>query len=225
VTSAPAALFDVDRLRTRPEPAMAAPAIHGELIVLGGHEPVALLDERAIAERGAVVRRRRGGGGAVHLEPGACWVEMWLPAGTIDEQHDLRATAHQVGGWWREALRSCGVVAEVHRDEMIAAEQGAIACFAGLGPGELTVAGRKLVGVSQWRSKDGVLVSSVVARRAPLSLAAHLADRGRAVPRLAEATSLAETAGPVAGRELASAFKEIVSAALPGVADDDAAFA
>jgi hypothetical protein len=37
---------------------------------------------------------------------------------------------------------------------------GELVCFAGRGPGEVFVGDRKLVGLSQWRSREGALFSS-----------------------------------------------------------------
>jgi hypothetical protein len=37
-----------------------------------------------------------------------------------------------------------------------------VACFAGRGPGEIFVDGRKVVGVSQWRVREGAFVSTVL---------------------------------------------------------------
>ena len=37
-----------------------------------------------------------------------------------------------------------------------------VACFAGVGPGEVLVAGRKAVGVTQWRTREGALLSTLL---------------------------------------------------------------
>ncbi len=38
-------------------------------------------------------------------------------------------------------------------------------CFAGVGPGEVVREGRKVVGLAQWRSREGVLVHGCAYRR------------------------------------------------------------
>ena len=159
-------------------------------MVLGSTQRAEDLEPRALARDGVAVRRRRGGGGAVLLRPEDCWVELWLPATSPLERGDVRSTAYRVGEWWEVALAGLGVTAEAHRGALRDADQGAVACFAGLGPGELTVRGRKLVGLSQWRSREGALVSSVLAARPPFELAAYLAAGDTAVPNLELATSL-----------------------------------
>src|SRR4029077_11495574 len=128
------------------------------------------------------LRRRRGGGGAVLLRPGDCWVELWLPAASHPAAGDLRSTAYEVGGWWQVVLEGVGVATALHHGAVRDADQGAVACFAGLGPGELTVRGDKLVGLSQWRSRHGALVSTVACLDAPHDLHRYLSPLARRVP-------------------------------------------
>ena len=44
----------------------------------------------------------------------------------------------------------------------------ALVCFAGLGPGEVTLDGQKLVGLSQRRTRDGVRIQGLLHRRSDL---------------------------------------------------------
>jgi len=189
VTSGAPPLFDVGQLRSRTSPALATPVVKGPTVVLGSTQAADDLDARALELAGAVVRRRRGGGGAVLLRPGDVWIEWWLPTGCREAISDLRATAYLVGSWWLEALSALGVAAELHRGDVRDPDQGAIACFAGLGPGELTVGGHKLVGVSQWRTRNGALVSTVACERSPATVREYLAG-GPDLPSLDRTTSL-----------------------------------
>jgi hypothetical protein len=117
--------------------------------------------------------------------------------------------ACRVGDCWRSALESLGVQPEVHRGGVLRADQGAAACFAGLGPGELTIGGAKLVGLSQWRVRQGVLISSVVPRRAQGELASYLVAPALA-PALLDATCLDDLPVAVATMPLADAFTDAV---------------
>lgn len=184
-------------------------------MVLGSTQHEADLDDRAITRDRVSVRRRRGGGGAVLLRPDDCWVELWLPATPETERGDVRSTAYRVGQWWRVALADLGVSAEPHHGGLRDADQAAVACFAGLGPGELTVAGRKLVGLSQWRGRQGALVSSVLAARLPEDLSIYLARGGELVPQLKLATCLSEVLPGTGAERVADAFCRAVSASLP----------
>jgi lipoate---protein ligase len=88
-----------------------------------------------------------------------------------------------LGEAWAEAL---GDGAEVHRGGMVHTAWSALVCFAGLGPGEVTRAGRKLVGISQRRTRDAArLQCAVYSTWDPGTLASVLrlepADRTRLV--------------------------------------------
>jgi len=215
VTEALAPLFDVEVVRSLAVPTVGILRRSTSTVVLGSTQHVADLDGRAIARDGVSVRRRRGGGGAVLLRPDDCWVELWLPATSATERGDVRSTAYRVGEWWEVALAGLGVSAVQHRGGVRDADQGAIACFAGLGPGELTVTGRKLVGLSQWRAREGSLVSSVVAARVPEDLSVYLASGDVSVPQLKLATCLSEVMPDVGADQVADAFCRTVSASLP----------
>jgi lipoate-protein ligase A len=224
VTVAPAALFDVEGLRGRSAPTLGVPALSVARVVLGSTQAIGDVDVVAIGRDGLEVRRRRGGGGAVLLRPGDCWVELWLPtAPATVARHDVRADAYRVGTWWQRALSAFGVAADLHRGAVRSPAEGAVACFAGLGPGELSVAGRKLLGLSQWRAREGTLVSSVLAVRPPALLAAYLAEPS-AVPRLDSATCLEELDGIPGAPDLAASFGEIAATELDRLDLDDRPF-
>ncbi|HEV3329018.1 MAG TPA: hypothetical protein VGZ33_06435 [Acidimicrobiales bacterium] len=215
MTEAPPPLFDVEVVRSLTVPTVGTMVPSAPTVVLGSTQHEADLDDRAIIRDGVSVRRRRGGGGAVLLRPDDCWVELWLPATSPTERGDVRSTAYRVGGWWEVALAGLGVSAETHRGGLRDAEQGAVACFAGLGPGELTVAGRKLVGLSQWRGRQGALVSSVVTARLPGELSTYLTSGAARVPQLKLATCLDEVLPGVGAERVADAFCRAVFASLP----------
>ena len=214
---APPALFDVGAIRSRTNPTLGVLARDNTLVVLGSTQRVEDLDLVAIARDNVAVRRRRGGGGAVLLRPEDCWVELWLPAPTPFEGPNLHSTARQVGEWWAVALDRLGVHCDVHRGAMRNRAEGAIACFAGLGPGELTTAGRKLVGLSQWRVREGALVSSVIPASPPSDLNGYLANGVAPVPGLASASCLYEALHGVSSASVAAAFTSVLVDALDGL--------
>ncbi|MCK4178213.1 hypothetical protein [Aciditerrimonas ferrireducens] len=111
---------------------------------------------------------RPSGGGAVLVEPGGqVWVEVWLPTGDPLWSADVLATALPLGAAWAEALdRLGGPPLLVHDGRAEADALGRVVCFAGRGPGEVLVAqgpfgGRKVVGISQRRSAQGVRLQSM----------------------------------------------------------------
>ena len=116
---------------------------------------------------GVEVVRRRSGGGAVLLEPGAVlWVDVILPAADPLWVDDVGRSFHWLGGVWAEALRACGVDGlAVHEGPMPRTDWSSLVCFAGLGPGEVTVGGRKVVGISQRRTRAAARFQCVVLER------------------------------------------------------------
>ena len=105
---------------------------------------------------GIEVVRRRSGGGAVLLRPGGVlWVDVLVPRGDVLWEEDVARSTWWLGEVWASALADLGIDAVVHRGPMEPGRWGAMACFAGVGPGEVLVGGRKSVGVSQRRDRSG----------------------------------------------------------------------
>ena len=78
-----------------------------------------------------------------------------VPRGDVLWEEDIARSTWWLGGVWAAALADLGVDAVVHRGPMEPGRWGAMVCFAGIGPGEVLVAGRKSVGVSQRRDRSG----------------------------------------------------------------------
>jgi lipoate---protein ligase len=132
------------------------------VLVLGSTQPTELVDGPAMRGRGIELARRRGGGGAVYLEPGAqLWVDAWVPRDDPLWILDVSAAAEWVGRWWMDALGGFGLSGfSVHAGRAAPGELGDLVCFAGRGPGEMFHGARKVVGLSQWRAREGALFSS-----------------------------------------------------------------
>ena len=128
-------------------------------LVLGSTQPAADVDEAACAARRVEVARRASGGGAVLHEPGRLlWVDVAVPAGDPLWDDDVGRAFLWLGRAWQAALAATGVTgAVVHDGPLVASEWSRRVCFAGLGPGEVTVGGRKVVGMSQRRGRAGAV--------------------------------------------------------------------
>ena len=179
-------------------------------VVLGSTQADAEVDDTAAHEAGLEVVRRRSGGGAVLVEPGTvAWVDVVLPAGDPLWQADVGRAFWWLGEVWADALAAVGVGrGRVHRGGLVASRWSRLVCFAGLGPGEVTVDGGKVVGMAQRRTRRGVLFQCAVPLRwEPASLLAVLAlDPAE---RAAAAAELARGVRPVTGVaavELGAAF-------------------
>jgi lipoate-protein ligase A len=168
-------------------------------LVLGSAQRDEVADAAVLRSLGVALVRRPSGGGAVVVEPGGqLWIEAWVPKGDPLWQDDVVAGAWWMGETWAAALRSLGLAAAVHRGRATTGGWSGLVCFAGLGPGEVTVAGRKAVGLSQRRVRAGVrLQCLVLARWDPARLLRLLAvddDRRR--------RAVTETAGAAVGLDL-----------------------
>lgn len=113
------------------------------------------------------VVRRRSGGGAVLVVPGAqLWVDVLLPADDPRWEADVGRSFLWLGDAWVAALTSLGLTVRRHDGPMVTTRWSPLICFAGLGPGEVVDAeGRKLVGISQRRTRSGARFQCSVALR------------------------------------------------------------
>ena len=126
-------------------------------IVLGSSQPAEHVVPVACALAGIDIVRRRSGGGAVLLQPGdALWVDVLIPSGHPRWTADINSSAWWLGEAWQRALRTVGVDGTtVHRGPMIRTPWSGHLCFAGVGGGEVLLGGRKVVGISQRRTRAG----------------------------------------------------------------------
>lgn len=129
-------------------------------LVLGSTQPASVVDRTAVATTGVEVVRRHSGGGAVLLTPGAVlWADVLVPAGDHLWTEDVGHAFRWLGDVWVEALGTAGVEgARWHDGALMRTPLSDLVCFAGLGPGEVVDhAGRKVVGMSQRRTRAGAL--------------------------------------------------------------------
>jgi lipoate-protein ligase A len=156
-----AELYDYDELRQEVRATMYVVRTSRTTLVLGSTQSPELLDLEQVGD--VPVRRRRGGGGLVLLQPDDLWVDWWIPADDPRWRSDVHASSRMVGQWWAEVLTDFvdGVVT-VHDGPLDGDPAYRLVCFAGRGPGEVFVDGKKAVGVTQWRVREGIFVSTVM---------------------------------------------------------------
>ncbi len=163
-SAAPSPFFDVERFRSEPRRLAVVQAAAQPTLVLGSTQSPDLVPDSAAAAAHVVVERRRGGGGAVLLQPGDhLWLDAWIPRADPSWVMDVAVAAEWAGSWWSDALGAIGIdELRVHVGKSEPGALGDLVCFAGCGPGEVFAGRRKLVGLSQWRAREGALFSSCV---------------------------------------------------------------
>lgn len=125
------------------------------VLVLGsGQQP-------GVAARGVPVVQRRSGGGAVWLDPATqVWVDIIVPRTDPRWTDDVSASFDWLGQVWASALVGLGVPSAsvgVHHGPLVRNRWSPLLCFAGVGPGEVLIGHRKVVGISQRRTRQGAL--------------------------------------------------------------------
>jgi lipoate-protein ligase A len=149
--------------------------------------PAAPALERA-REAGCSVLQRHSGGGAVLAGPWMLGAALLVPAASPLAAAGIVGAFRQFGAAWAQALQALGFAchepgpAEAALQNRLAAELGVNwVCFSGLSHGELVdAAGRKVLGLAQWRGKWGVLLSAgLLLRPVPWDLLGwvHLGSR------------------------------------------------
>ena len=175
MTNDVAELHDYDALRRLTDATLFVVHPAQRVAVLGSSQSREVLNEERAAS--TPVRRRRGGGGLVLLDPDDVWIDWWIPATDDRWRSDVRASSIEVGDWWRQALsvRTNDTVT-VHRGALEGDQVHRVTCFAGRGPGEVFVEDRKAVGLTQWRVREGIFVSTVLPAHASSDVVSLLAE-------------------------------------------------
>ncbi len=185
-------------------------------LVLGSAQLEDVVDGAAARRLGVDVVKRRSGGGAVLVEPGdLIWVDVFVPASDPLWRADVGQAFWWLGEVWATALASLTELPlEVHHGPLMSNEWSRLVCFAGLGPGEVTVNGRKVVGISQRRTRSGALFQCALFRHFRVERLRQLLQlSGRDGDALIEMLSRSiVTSADVDEKALVASF----SAALPG---------
>ncbi len=148
--------------------------VSNEMVVLGSSQVESVVCSDVLAAGG--VRRRRGGGGAVLLRPDDLWIDWWIPSTDSRFCGDVGEQALVAGRWWIEGLVAVSKETfELYDGALTGDEELRVACFAGRGRGEVVRGDRKVVGVMQWRVREGALISTLLPSRPMADLVALLA--------------------------------------------------
>lgn len=187
-------------------------------VVLGSTQSLDLVDSATASELGFDVVRRRSGGGVVVLQPGDhAWIDVTVPRSHPRWNDDVERATWWVGDAWCAALAQfdTGATWTVYRDKLAADSAARAVCFASLGPGEVVRRGpdgtsRKVVGISQRRTKDAARFQCTIFGRIDLPLHERLL-RVPVPQTLGSAVGVGDLLDRVAGRAV-----ELLRAGLAG---------
>ena len=185
--------------------------------ILEAEAPAVVLGsaQRQLVEGPGVVRS--SGGGAVYVDPRcSLWVDVVIGRGDPLWHEDVGRSSLWLGRCWQAALGSLGFAGEVHEGPADRHELARAACFAGVGPGEVVAGGRKLVGISQRRTRTGARFQCLAYTAMP-EVTPVVAALGKAAPAglaeaLAAATGVVATAPSVLLDALLRAMMTLVPA-------------
>jgi lipoate-protein ligase A len=206
--------FHASDLLAEARPRVVGYAAANAALVLGSRQQLDIVDCAACRDAGIEVVKRRSGGGVVLVEPGAmAWFDVVVPAADVRFQSvagDVGASMRWLGGHIVTALAGLGVGGtSVHAAAMTGGRWAEVVCFAGLGPGEVVLGARKLVGISQRRTRLGSRFQCMVhVRWSPHVLVGLLAEPRPAADELPDVAVV-----PV---EVADALPGAVAAVLTG---------
>lgn len=145
-------------------PALRWYAAREPALILGSGQKLSDIDAAACASAGVQVHRRASGGTAVLFMPGFLMQDIALPRADPLYLDDVSESYRWLGAVWADALDALGVPAEPVSVAAARADSQATdalvrrACFGGISPYEVMTGGRKLVGFSQVRRRQGALL-------------------------------------------------------------------
>jgi len=134
-------------------------------LVLGSTQDLSVINSTECLKRGVEIVKRRSGGGAVLLSSETTvWIDVVLPATHELSVSDIGQAPLWLGKLFQRVLIDLGVAdLTLHETAMEKTDWSTLICFAGRGPGEVFMNdGRKVVGISQRRTREWVRFQIVV---------------------------------------------------------------
>lgn len=127
-------------------------------VVLGStQQPLVLSKSTNIADIDIV--SRRSGGGAVWICPNHyIWIDVFLPSSDVLITRDISSSFFWLGTILVEVLEKIGLQkVQMYRGGFVKTPWSSVICFSSKSPGEIFVNNKKVIGISQRRTREGVL--------------------------------------------------------------------
>jgi len=132
------------------------------VVVMGSSQRPEMFDLAALARDGIELAARRSGGGAVFIDPAVTvWVDVLAPRSSELWSSELTENFLLVGRRWQQALGVLGHATNLCETSSPRTAASSLACWAGIGWGELTVGPAKVLGLSQRRTRWGSRVQAM----------------------------------------------------------------
>lgn len=126
-----------------------------DAVVVGSTQSLDIVDRDRCARAGIDVVRRHSGGGAVLLLAGDYrWVDVVVPVGDPLWVADVSRSFEWLGDLWLTVLSPYVDPLVAHRGPTAYRDEGRVCCFAGWSHGEIMSGDRKVLGMSQRRTRD-----------------------------------------------------------------------
>lgn len=147
-------------------------------VAMGSSQRPDQFDLDRLRTDGVQLASRRSGGGAVFVDPSVTvWIDVVAPRSSPLYSAELTENFLLVGRCWQTAFASLGISTELCIESGARSVESTLACWAGLGWGELTVGDAKVVGLSQRRTRWGSRVQAMaVLDRSSARVADYLID-------------------------------------------------
>lgn len=181
-------------------------------LVLGSNQNPNSISPELLAQFDAELVNRRSGGGAVFLAPELqLWVDISVPRRDKLFVDDLRKSFLPIGSMFMELLsKYSSDDLHMHEGGLSGGSLARTICFAGLGPGEITFEGSKMVGISQRRNAQGSVFQCTLYARYPYHpIAELLRDGAQYGPDPGYALGVAEAFKDISEQQDASIISQL----------------